>query len=189
MRPGILILFIASVLPRVSLAQRPAEAPARTSFTLGISKGAGALTCPFCTGEGKGGLAGVLGIEKLYRPGMRLGLEADWWLHSGGGSTRSVLAAAPVAHLYTSRTSPFFIKLGVGIARFTASSDEEELRTTAIAGVIGAGYEFRLSSKNVVVPYLSWVSGHGGTMRLNGAQVTPLSGVSLMQLGVALSRR
>jgi hypothetical protein len=168
-----------------------AQAPSskRVSYTIGISKGAGALTCPFCTNEGKGGLAGVLGMETTWRPGIRLGIEADWWMHSGGGSSRSVLAAAPVTHLYLNRSSPIFLKLGVGIARFTASSDEEELRTTAMSGLLGVGYEIRLSGRNVLVPYVSYLSGSGGTMRLNGSQVTPLGGVSLLQYGFALSRR
>ena len=33
------------------------------------------------------------------------------------------------------------------------------------------------------------MGGQTGTMRLNGAEVTPLGGVSLLQYGVALSRR
>jgi hypothetical protein len=154
-----------------------------------LSKGAGALTCPFCTGEGKGGLAGFVGVQKTMRPGVHLGGEADWWMHSGGGGTRSVLSIAPVAHLYPSKSSPFFIKVGVGIARFTASSDEEELRTTTVAGLTGAGYEFRLANRLTVIPYLSWMSGQRGTMRLNGAEVTPFGGVSLLQYGIALSKR
>jgi hypothetical protein len=191
MRPSLLLLTSVALLAlaRDAAAQRPAAPAPRTSFSVGLSKGAGALTCPFCTGEGKGGLAGLLGVERTYRPGIRVGVEADWWLHSGGGSTRSVLGLAPVAHLYMSKSSPLFIKLGVGIARFTASSDEEELRTTAVAGVLGTGYEFQLSDRAMVIPYLSWLSGNGGTMRLNGAQVTPLGGVSLLQIGVALSKR
>ena len=169
-------------------AQQKAKAQ-RVSTTIGISKGAGALTCPFCTNEGKGGLAGLIGVEKTMRPGLRIGLEADWWVHSGGGASRSVLAAVPVAHLFPKPDGAFFLKLGVGIARYAASSDDEELRTTAVSGVLGLGHEIRLSSNNVLIPYMSYLSGHGGTMRLNGAQVTPLGGVSLFQYGLALSRR
>jgi hypothetical protein len=186
-------LLAAIALGSVALASASAaqqsSASGRLSTTIGLSKGSGALTCPFCTNEGKGGVAGFVGVESTWRPGIRLGVEADWWMHSGGGASRSVLAAAPVAHLYTSRASKLFFKLGVGIARYTASSDEEELRTTAVSGVFGAGYEFRLSGSNVLVPYVSWLSGSGGTMRLNGSQVTPLGGVSLFQYGLALSRR
>lgn len=191
MRIHIVTLFTVAValFASESAAQQSPGGSRRVSTTIGLSKGAGALTCPFCTNEGKGGIAGMVGIETTWRPGIRVGLEADWWMHSGSGSSRSVLAAAPVAHLYTSRTSKLFIKLGVGIARFTASSEEEELRTTAVSGIFGAGYEFRLSGRNMLVPYVSYLSGSGGTMRLNGSQVTPLGGVSLFQYGLALSRR
>jgi hypothetical protein len=190
MRTSVFVLSsLALLVISTPASAQSSDASRRASYTVGLSKGAGALTCPFCTNEGKGGLAGMAGMERTWRPGIRVGLEADWWMHSGGGSSRSVLAAAPVAHLYLNRNSPLFLKLGMGIARFTASSDEEELRTTALAGIFGIGYEVRLSSRNVVIPYLSFVSGSGGTMRLNGSQVTPLGGVSLIQYGVALSRR
>jgi hypothetical protein len=190
MHKYVLIISALAFLTVTNTASAQAStASNRVSYTVGISKGSGALTCHFCTNEGKGGVAGMVGMETTWRPGIRIGLEADWWMHSGGGSSRSVLAAAPVTHLYLNRNSPFFFKVGMGIARFTASSDEEELRTTALAGIVGVGYEFRLSRRNVLVPYVSFVSGTGGTMRLNGAQVTPLGGVSLIQYGFALSRR
>jgi hypothetical protein len=169
-------------------AQQPASSR-RTSFTLGLSKGSGALTCAFCSGEGKGGIAGMLSIETPFRRTMRAGIEADWWMHSGGGSSRSVFAAIPVVHFYKSAGSPLFFKVGLGLGRYTASSDEEELRTTALSGVIGAGWEFRLSNRNVLIPYASWVSGAGGDMRLNGALVTPQGGLSLLQFGLAFSKR
>jgi hypothetical protein len=190
MRSSVALLAIILLAPtRDAAAQRQASPPSRVYTTLGLSKGSGALTCPFCAGEGKGGVAGFVAIQKTMGPGVHLGGEANWWMHSGGGSTRSVFAMAPVTHLYLSKSSPLFIKVGVGIARFTASSDEEELRTTTVAGVTGAGYEFRLANHFVVIPYFSWIGGRTGAMRLNGAEVTPLGGVSLLQYGVALSKR
>ena len=174
--------------PGLAEAQQPA-ANKRTSFTIGISKGAGALTCTFCSDEGKGGIAGMIGIETPYRRAIKLGFEANWWMHSGGGSSRSVLAAMPVFHLYPSAARPVFFKAGLGLGRFTASSDEEELSATALSGVVGIGYEFRLANRSALIPYLSWVRGTGGDMRLNGARVTPYGGLSLFQYGVALSKR
>ena len=190
MRFATVVLSACALVTITSLAeaQQP-PAGRRTSFTIGISKGAGALTCTFCSDEGKGGVAGMIGIETPFRRGIRLGFEADWWMHSGGGSRRSVLAAMPVFHLYPSPSSPVVFKAGLGVGRFTASSDEEELRTTALSGVIGVGYEFRLNNRSVLMPYLSWVSGTGGDMRLNGARVTPYGGLSLVQYGLALSKR
>lgn len=182
-------IVVLSACTLILAARAEAQQPARRSFTVGVSKGAGALTCTFCSGEGKGGLAGMFGVEQPFRRSIRLGLEVDWWMHSGGGASRSVIAAMPVFHFYAAPTSPFFFKLGLGLGRYAASSEEEELRTTALSGVIGAGYEFRLSNRNALVPYVSWVSGAGGDMRLNGALVTPYGGLSLMQYGIAFSKR
>ena len=137
-KSALLVVSLALVTAAGAASAQSTGSSRRNSYTIGISKGAGALTCPFCTNEGKGGIAGMLGMETTWRPGVRLGVEADWWMQSG---------------------------------------------------ILGAGYEVRLSGRNVLVPYVSLLSGSGGTMRLNGSQVTPLGGVSLIQYGIALSRR
>lgn len=182
--------IVASACAFIALA-RPVDAQQqnRTSYTVGLSKGAGALTCMFCTGERKGGVAGMFSVETNYRRSIRVGLEADWWMHSSDGTSRSVLAAMPVFHFFPWKERPLFIKAGLGIGRFSASSDEEELRTTALSGVIGAAYEFRLANRNILMPYVSVVSGAGGDMRLNGARVTSQGGLALLQYGLAYTKR
>ena len=191
MRIAIAVVSACALLALSSQADAQRQPSPRTSYTLGLSKGSGALTCTFCSGESKGGVAGMLGIETPFRGGraIRIGIEADWWMHSGGGASRSVLAAIPVFHFHTSPSSPMFLKVGLGVGRFAISSDEEELRTTALSGVIGVGYEFRLANRNALIPYVSWVSGTGGDMRLNGTLVTPHGGLSLLQYGLAISKR
>ena len=169
-------------------AQQP-SASRGTSFTFGLSRGAGALTCSYCTEASESGLSGIVGVETRFRPAVRLGLEGEWWMHSSNGTSQSVLAALPVMHFYATPSSALFFKLGLGIGRYTASSDEEELRTTALSAMVGAGYEFRLANRNALVPYVSWLRGGRGTMRLNGARVTPYSGLSLLQYGLAFSKR
>jgi hypothetical protein len=172
-----------------SAAQSPGQVDRRLSTTFGLSKGAGALTCSFCTGEGKGGFAGMLGVESTWRRGVRLGLELDWWMHRSAGASRSVAAAAGVVHLYPAPGGPFFLKVGMGLGRFSIGSDEEELYATSRIGTVGLGYDIRVSGRTMVVPYVSRLSGGGGTMRLNGEVVTPRSGLSLLQYGIAVSRR
>jgi hypothetical protein len=182
--------LIASACALVALAgTASAQQPSGTSYTIGLSKGAGALTCTFCTRTSQGGFAGMLSVEKPYQKSIRVGLEANWWMHASDGSTRSVLAAMPVFHFFPWKQRPAYIKAGLGLGRFAASSDEEELRTTAISGVIGAAWEFRLANRDALTPYVSIVSGSGGDMRLNGARVTSQGGLSLLQYGLAYSKR
>jgi hypothetical protein len=82
-----------------------------------------------------------------------------------------------------------FVTFGMGIGRYAASSDSEELRSTAVSGILGAGYELRVAPRALVIPYVSWLNAGGGHLRLNGALVTPRSGLSLLQYGIALARR
>ena len=189
MRIAIVVVSACALFTPARQADGQRQPSPRTSCTLGLSKGSGALTCTFCSGEAKGGVAGMFSIETPFRRAIRVGIEADWWMHSGGGASRSVLAAIPVFHFYASPASPVFFKVGLGVGRFSISSDEEQLRATALSGVVGAGYEFRLANRRSLVPYVSWVSGTGGDMRLNGTLVTPRGGLSLLQYGVALSTR
>lgn len=206
MRPKALIISLVALLPALSLSAPDSTAQAsapgrvqtrrpptpevrRVSATFGLSGGSAALTCQFCSGEMKGSFAGMLGVETALRPAVRLGLELQWWRYSGGGATRSVIAGAPVVHFHPLRSRRLFFKTGLGLARFAATSAEEELHTGVIAAVVGAGYDFRLTPQYVLVPYVSWLTGGSGTMRLNGEVVTPRSGVSLLQYGFAIALR
>jgi hypothetical protein len=183
------VLVAVMAAANLAGAQARSSVPRDQSITLGLSKGAGALTCPFCTGTGKGGVAGLLSIDRSFRRGVRLGLELDWWMHAGASDSRSVMAAIPMVQFYPASAGPLFLKVGFGVSRFSATSDEEELRTIAPSGIIGLGWEFRLSQHSLLVPYVSWLNGAGGNMRLNGAHVTDFGGVTLLQYGIAWSRR
>jgi hypothetical protein len=125
----------------------------------------------------KPSFSGVVSFETPIRPGMLMGLEVPWWRYSGGGGTRTVVAAIPVAHFFPWSPRRAFVKTGLGLARYAASSAQEELHTMAIVFSLGAGVEARLSPKYALIPYLSWIKGGGGTMRLNGERVTPRSGI------------
>lgn len=182
-------LFAILVLgPASSRGQAP-KTDRGVSTTIGLSKGAGALACPFCSTEGRGGIAGVAGIDAGVRRGVRAGLVMQWWLSGGGGTSRSVMFAAPVAHLYPRPDGPLFLTVGVGYGQYAISSDEEELRSTTLAGIMGVSYAFKLSPRSALVPYLSHVSGAAGSLRLNGARVPTIGGLTLLQYGIAWSRR
>lgn len=190
MRPPVLALLVALfIVPSRASAQASTAFSRGPATTIGLSKGAGALTCPFCTGDGEGGISGMIGADTRFRRGIRAAIEADWWMNSSNGASRSVLAVIPALHLYPRPSGALFFKVGLGLGRFSASSDEEELRTTALTALAGVGWEIRLSERSSVVPFASWLSGSGGTMRLNGARVTSFSGLTLLQYGLAWARR
>jgi hypothetical protein len=119
------------------------------------------------------------------RRNIRWGIDLYWWRHRRDGITRSAAAITPAAIFFPFQNRQIFLKAGVGLAQFTASTEEEELRAVPLAGMVGAGYEIPLSQKYSLIPYVSYVSGGGGTMRLNGERVTSDAGMSLRQYGLA----
>ncbi|NUQ11262.1 MAG: hypothetical protein HUU26_02880 [Gemmatimonadaceae bacterium] len=187
--PFAVLLILVCASPVRGEAQATLRPGDGVAVTVGLSRGAGALTCPFCTGKGERGLAGMLGIDAPFRSRLRRALEANWWWHSSDGASRTVLALMPAIQLYPAGDAGFILKAGLGIGRYAASSDEEELRTTALTSMVGLGYRIPLAGRNVVVPYASWLTGSGGAMRLNGALVTPFGGMTLLQYGLAWTRR
>lgn len=189
--PVVLAAIVAVTMSSTNLmgqARQPSDVR-RVLATFGLSSGAAALTCAFCQDDDKGSIAGLIGFETRVRPDMLAGVEVHWYRHTGGGITRSVLALVPAAHVYPLARRPVFLKVGIGLARFAVSAEDEELHTAVVAGLIGTGVDFRISPAYVLTPYVTWLSGSGGTMRLNGAPVTSHAGLTLRQYGLAIALR
>lgn len=187
-----LLLAAALVLitnGRVAGAQeRPADTR-RVLATFGLSSGSAALTCAFCNGDDKGSIAGLVGFETRLRSDVLAGVDVHWYRHTGGGITRSVLGLVPAVHVYPMARRTVFLKAGLGLAQFAVSSEDEELHTNVIAALVGVGVDIRLTPAYVLTPYVTWLRGGGGRMRLNGATVTEHAGLLLRQYGLAVALR
>jgi hypothetical protein len=194
MRTTVLSLAVAGLVTlgaETLSAQGATTAPTTRRFwaTLGVSGGEAALTCGFCTGRTQTSFAGMLAVGTTYRRRTLVGLEAQGWRYANDGVTRRVYAAMPVAQFYPVARTTLFFKTGLGLAQFVSSDGEETLKATAVSGMIGGGFEVRLTPNYILVPYLSYVGGAGGTMRLDEDRVTGSAGVSLFQYGVAIALR
>ena len=156
--------------------------------SVGLSEGRAALTCGFCTERMRSSYAGTLAFGVRVRGRTLLGVELQGWRYANHDATQRVYAAAPVGYLYPWRR-PVYVKAGLGVASFASTDGEDRLSNTSLAGVVGAGFDVRLTPNYVLTPYLSFLNGAGGTMRLNDETVTKASGVRLLQYGVAVALR
>jgi hypothetical protein len=194
MRTIVLSLAVAGLMSLSAdglSAQGTAQAPSTRRFwaALGVSGGEAALTCEFCTGRTQTSFAGMLAVGTTYRRRTLIGLEGQAWRYANDGVTRRVYAAMPIAQFYPVARTTLFFKTGLGFAQFVASDGEESLEATAVAGMVGGGFEVRLTPNYVLIPNLSYLGGAGGTMRLDDERVTGSAGVSLFQYGVAIALR
>jgi len=157
--------------------------------SLGMSVGRAALTCRFCTEEARSSYAGALAFGMRVRGRTRVGLELQGWRYANTQATRRVYAAAPVVQVYPWRQQPVFIKVGFGAASFSSSDGEDRLSNTSFAAIVGGGVEIPVTPNYVLTPYITFLTGAGGSLRLNDDLVTHASGVTLLQYGLAIALR
>ncbi len=159
-----------ALTPARSPAQEPPEGlievseSNRRGFWLGLGLGAG--------GESFDLRPGVGYSDALYRPtvslrlggtvspSLRLGGEVLSWINVVGPAVESLSSALFIAQLYPFPSSGLYLKGGIGIGRNAVDFDDGfDEGDTGFAGLIGAGYEIRLSRRFFLNPTIDLV-GH-----------------------------
>jgi hypothetical protein len=158
------------ISPALASAQDPPpgliEVPesSRRGFWLGLGLGAGGESFDLSPRDGYSDL--------LYRPTvslrlggtvsqhLRLGGEVLSWINDVGPAVESLSSALFIAQLYPFASSGFYVKGGLGIGRNAVDFDDGfDQGDTGFAGLIGAGYELRLSRRFYLNPTIDLV-GH-----------------------------
>ena len=158
----------------LSPGQAPAQEPPeglievhesnRGGFWLGLGFGAGGESFDLRPSEGYS--------QVLYRPTvslrlggtvsqrLRLGGEVMTWINEVGPAVESLSSALFIAQLYPFSGSGLYLKGGIGIGRNAVDfGDGFDQGDTGFAGLIGAGYELRLSRRFFLNPSIDLV-GH-----------------------------
>ena len=173
LRVTALSLAVTTALMLVPARARAQEPPAglievsessRSGFWLGLGFGAG--------GESFDLRPSVGYSQVLYRPTvslrlggtvsqrLRLGGEVMTWINEVGPAVESLSSALFIAQLYPFSRSGLYLKGGIGIGRNSVEFDDGfDQGDTGFAGLIGAGYELRLSRRYFLVPSIDLV-GH-----------------------------
>jgi hypothetical protein len=178
--PSICSLKVTAVSLAVTAAMMISHAPAyaqeppqglvevresgRRGFWLGLGLGAGGESFDISPSNGYS--------DVLYRPtvslrlggtvsqSLRLGGEVLSWINDVGPAVESLSSALFIAQLYPFSTSGFYLKGGLGIGRNAVDFDDGfDQGDTGFAGLIGAGYEVRLSQRFYLNPTIDLV-GH-----------------------------
>jgi hypothetical protein len=158
------------ISPALASAQDPPpgliEVPesSRRGFWVGLGLGAGGESFDLSPRDGYSDL--------LYRPTvslrlggtvsqhLRLGGEVLSWINDVGPAVESLSSALFIAQLYPFASSGFYVKGGLGIGRNAVDFDDGfDQGDTGFAGLIGAGYELRLSRRFYLNPTIDLV-GH-----------------------------
>lgn len=185
-------LALTMFLPAGTAAQAPATAPppTRQGFTLGVGLGAGSgeLTSEVLGVSSKAerriDASAYVMIGGAIKPNLTLAGEVSGWRHSEGGAGASLVFASVVALVYPSATCGFFFKGGGGVARTELSALGTTVDATGSAGLLGLGYDIRVSRGFALSPYVN-------VLLMPNFEVAGSPGVkiggNLLQAGLALT--
>ncbi len=193
MRP-VRFLFILVISSAVVLF--PAALRAQTNrpgdiwLSAGVGGGWSRVACAICRTQRNLGPTGYLRIGANVRPGLMLGAEANGWTRAPGEDQREwVGALSAVGYLYPRPSGALFVKGGLGYLTYRTNDAEDQLKTSSLGVQLGAGYEFRVGSSLLITNYLNLHASSFGSLKEGDTQVIDDVSVTLLQLGVGITRR
>lgn len=178
--PSSILTLACSLAP---LAVAPAQHPppglvevsdgGRRGFWFGLGLGAGGESNDFVAGGGYSDLfyqptvtlqaGGTVGSH------LRLGAEVMTWINEEADAVESLSSLLFVAQFYPVKTTGLYLKGGLGIGRNAVAFDDGfDVGDTGLAGLLGAGYELRLSRRVFLNPAVDFV-GHTYNGRAGGS--------------------
>ena len=191
-RLAVLGWLVALALGRDVAAQQQRQA--RDGFWFAGAFGAGwaHVSCDICQGTNRGGFSGALRLGGAVSHAVLIGAEvAAWWatIETGADTVHQSLAAfGATAYWYPSPRRPLYLKVGIGFVSHKADDGTDVITSTAIGPQFGVGYEWPISPHVLVSPFINVAYGvAGGSLKFNGGTIEGSPGVSLAQLGLAVT--
>lgn len=167
------------------------EEPSRRQgfwFAIGAASGSLGISCSGCGDHRETGASATVRIGGTLSPHWLLGGEIDGWAKSQSGVNLAFANVALVASWYPSRTGGFFLKLGIGAARYTEDDGTDKTELTGGSGLFGLGFDIPVGTSFAITPYLNSIATSDSKVKMNGVSVPLVSlNPNLVQLGVALS--
>jgi len=184
--------LVALALGRDVAAQQQRQARDGFWFAGAVGTGWAHVSCNICQGTNRGGFSGALRLGGGVSRAVLIGAEvAAWWatIETGADTVHQSLAAfAATAYWYPSPRRPLYLKVGIGFVSHKADDGTDVIMSTAIGPQFGAGYEWPISPHVLVSPFINVAYGvAGGSLKFNGGTVEGSPGVSLAQLGLAVT--
>jgi hypothetical protein len=152
----------------------------------GLASALSDVSCDVCVNDSKSMISGYLRGGITLSPKLLLGLELIAADNSEDGVNERSLGLSVVGYLYPTR-SGLFLKGGLGLLKYRADDDTDELTSTLLAGQVGAGYELQLSPRLSIAAFSTLMATANGDLDFNGTKVTDDLNVTLVQFGLGVT--
>jgi hypothetical protein len=120
-----------------------------------------------------------------------VGGEVNGWTHTNEDDVRATAASlAGVAYVYPNPAGGVFFKGGLGWVHYGAdqAENDNDVSTNLLGLLVGLGYEFRVGPGLTVTNYVNLLASSFGSLRSERADVTDDVSLSLLQIGIGLTR-
>jgi len=182
-------VIFALLVTAGSLTAQAKHPNTRAGFWWGLGAGWGSASasCEDCDDEQVSGYAGNFRLGGTISPSFLLGVETNGWFHSEGDNDQILSFGSIVAVVYPDADGGFYFKAGLGVMNFFSETSLGELTATAGAGMLGAGYEFRVGRNMSIVPFLNALTSAEAEYEFEGVSVDTEVSLRLFQLGVGIT--
>jgi hypothetical protein len=188
---GIFQFLITASLCLPPLASAQSAAPGNFWVSGGVGGGWARVSCAICQGERELGATGYARVGMNVRDGILIGAEGNAWTRDLEENGREwVGGIGAVGYLYPRPAGSLFVKVGIGYLTYRADNEEDDQITMGSLGVqLGAGYEFRIGTSLHITNYMNLLASSFGKLRSGDTEVVDDVSVTLLQIGVGLTRR
>jgi hypothetical protein len=146
------------------------------------------VSCNVCIEDSKSVLSAYLRGGVTLSPRLLLGLELLGTDNSEDGVNERILALSGVGTFHPGGGG-FFLRGGLGILKFKADDDTNELTASLLSVQLGAGYELPVSQRLALSLFSTLVTTATGDLDFNGTRVTDDMRLTLIQFGLGVTMR
>jgi hypothetical protein len=188
-----LMIALLLVCASPALAQRqgpPATANDGLWFGANVGQGFARVDCDICRGGRKPAFTGSLRMGARVHPRVLVGAEVTGWMRGDNQVDERIWAVSGIAQYYLRRRPNLFLKAGLAAMSYRIEDTQDVLSAGSLGIQAGAGYDLPIGSRLFLTPSLTISRGIvGGTLKFNGAEIPDRASVTLVQLGVGVTRR
>jgi hypothetical protein len=155
-------------------------------FGGGVASALSDVSCNVCIEDSKSVMSGFVRGGVTLSPRFLLGLEILGTDNSEDGVNERVLGLSGIGYYYPTGGGLFF-KGGLGMLKFKADDDTDELTSTLLSLQIGLGYELPVSRRVSIAAFSALTTTANGDLDYNGSRVTSDMNVTLIQFGLGVT--
>ncbi len=168
--------------------QRVQQAPSEGWWIgAGLGLGWGRVSCEFCRNERHPGATAHIRFARPLNSKVALGGEFSGWTHNiEEDEVRELIGAAQaVGYFYPRPNGMWYLKGGLGWMTYRA----DKAFSNGVGVQLGGGYEFPIGGGLTLTNYLSIMALAFSSIRTEDDIVLDDVGISLLQIGMGVTRR